>query len=577
MSRRLLVVAALVVTAGPASAAAPAFTELALSLGMGVQHSTSGFVHSPYAGGGAVGDFNNDGCQDVFIISGGVGDRPDRLYINNCNGTFTEVGEAWGFTPHLGKGAAAGDYDKDGDLDLYVTSAGPVGNDQPGFHKLFRNNGNNTFTDVADAAGVDTTSPAVEDGWGGSFGDYDLDGDLDLFVGGHASGNAGSRLFRNNGDGTFTDVTAAIGFFSGVPQTYCFAPRFADMDGDFFPDLLLVADFGTSRYFRNDGDGTFTRLIGNGTCLEENGMGVTSGDFNSDGLLDFYATSIYLPSSGWTGNKLYLNLGSHSFIEVSVPTGVYDGGYGWGALAVDFNHDGRLDIAETNGDSSSGGGPFFNEQSYLWMQNPNGTFTEMAIAAGLVQLGKGRGMSNLDYDNDGDQDVIIFANNERPYFFRNDLSGADAHWLRVFLDTSNSPGLAPNGVGATVKITVAGASQYRYMQNGDTYLSHSELSAHFGLGTATLVDELEVTWPDGTTTVQTSVAADQTLTIPSVPDITTPGDLDGDGDVDVVDFLALLQSWGPCPGGCPPSCPADLDGDCAVGIVDFLALLQNWG
>jgi hypothetical protein len=450
-----------------------------------------------------------------------------------------------------------------------------VGDDQPGFHKLFHNNGNNTFTDVAAAAGVKTTATSREDGWGASFGDYDLDGDLDLMVGGHAPNNEGNRLFRNNGDGTFTDVTAASGIVTGVPTMFCFSPRFVDMDGDRYPDLLMVADFGSSQYFRNNGNGTFTRMIGNGTCLEENGMGVNSGDFNSDGLLDFYATSIYLPANGWTGNKLYLNLGNHSFLEMSGPMGVFDGGYGWGALVVDFNHDGRLDIAETNGDTNNSG-PFFNEPSYLWMQNPNGTFTEMALASGFVQLGKGRGMVNFDYDNDGDQDAVIFANNERLYFFRNDVAGADAHWLRVFLDTSNSPGLAPNGVGATVKVTVGAQSQYRYMQNGDIYLSHGELSAHFGLGTATVVDELRVNWPDGTNTILTDVAANQTLTIPSAPAL-TPGDLDADGDVDVVDFLALLQAWGPCPGSCPPSCPADLDGNCSVGIVDFLTLLQNWG
>jgi hypothetical protein len=575
VSRKFAPPAVLAIIAGSSWGASPAFTELAVQLGVATNHSTSGFVHAGYAGGGAVGDFNNDGCQDLFVISGGVGNRPDKLYINNCDGTFTEAGVSWGLTAHLGKGAAVGDIDKDGWLDLYVTSAGPVGNDQPGHHKLYRNNGDNTFTDVAAAAGVKTTAVSQEDGWGASFGDYDLDGDLDLMVGGFAPSNEGNRLFRNDGLGTFTNVTAAIGLFAGEPGMYCFSPRLVDMDGDRYPDLLMVADFGTSQYYRNNANGTFTRITGNGACLEENGMGVNTGDFNSDGRLDFYATSIYFPANGWTGNKLYLNLGGHDFVEVAGPMGVADGGYGWGALAVDFNHDGRLDLAETNGDDNNSG-PFFNEPSYLWIQNPNGTFTEMHQACNFIQLGKGRGMVNVDYDNDGDQDAVIFANNERLYFFRNDVAGPDARWLRVFLDTSNSPGLAPNGVGATVKVTVGAQSQYRYVQNGDIYLSHGELSAHFGLGAAAVVDELRVEWPDGTTTVQTAVPTNQTLTILSAAAL-TPGDLDQDGDVDVVDFLALLQAWGPCPGTCPPSCPADITGDCAVGIQDFLLLLQNWG
>ncbi len=554
----------------------PLFSEISAELGVNVVHLTSGFSHSNYTPGGAVGDFNNDGCQDFFAISGGSNNQPDRLFINNCDGTFTNQSAAWGLTAiHRGKGASVGDFNKDGWPDLYVTSAGLVGGVGPGQHRLYRNNGNGTFTNVAAAAGVNMTA-AVEDGFGSCWGDYDLDGDLDLFVAGFAVSNSGSRLFRNNGDETFTDVTAAIGLFSGTPVNMAgFTPRLVDMDGDRYPELLFAADFGTSRYFRNDTDGTFTDITEvSNTSQEENGMGANVGDYNSDGRLDWYVTSIFFPSIGWTGDKLYINLGNHLYHEAASVLGCADGGYGWGTVLVDFNHDGRLDIAETNGDTQPGS-QFWMEPSYLWMQEPNGTFTEMAAASGFNNLGPGRGMVNFDYDNDGDQDVVIFKFNTSLRFFRNDLSGPGTNWLRVFLDTSNVPALAPNGTGARVIATVDGDSQYRWMTSGDNFESHSELSAHFGLGAATIVDELLVEWPDGSTTSLTDVAVNQTITIEAGAGV--PGDVDGDGAVGVTDLLALLAMWGACPKPCPPSCDADFNDDCTVGIADLLVLLGNWG
>ena len=153
------------------------------------------------------------------------------------------------------------------------------------------------------------------------------------------------------------------------------------------------------------------------------------GDFDNDGLLDWYVTSIYQPSIGWTGNKLYMNQGNHVYSEISAAAGVFNGGYGWAAIACDFDHDGWVDIAETNGGSST----FQNEQSYLWLNNGDGTFSETAIASGLVHTVLGRGMLNLDYDNDGDQDVMILSLNDPNVLYRNDLSGP------CLLYTSPSP------------------------------------------------------------------------------------------------------------------------------------------
>jgi hypothetical protein len=555
-------------------AAPPAFSNQTVAAGVNVSHfTTGGFSNANYTGGGAVGDFNNDGWQDLFVISGGGNSQPDFLFINNGNGTFTNQAAAWGLTSiHRGKGATVGDYNNDGWLDLYVTSAGPIpGAVGPGHHKLYRNNGDNTFTNVAAAAGVATTNPSAQDGWGGCFGDYDLDGDLDLIVGGSTANNAGSRLFRNNGDATFTNVTAAIGLFTGIPGIFGFTPALVDMDDDLYPDLLFVGDFGTSRYFKNDTDGTFTEWTDESNAAqEENGMGQTRGDFNNDAVLDWYVTSIYSPSIGWTGNKLYRNNGGHDFSEYSNFAGTYDGGYGWGTIAVDFDHDGRQDIAETNGDGGTGG-MFANEQSYLWMNQGNNTFTEQALSAGLVQLGRGRAMMHFDYDNDGDQDVVITSFNEPLFLFRNDLNlqAGDTRWLRVFLSNDGRTDIAPGGYGARVFATVGPTTSVRAIDGGESFLCMNELSAHFGFGSATSVAILRVRWSNGEETVLHDVPTNQTITVTPAP--LCPSDLTDDQVVDGADLGALLVLW----GSSDPQ--ADMNDDTVVDGADLGQLLKDWG
>lgn len=548
----------------------PSFSNQTTAAGLAMTHSSSGYTHSNYTGGGAVADFNHDGLQDVFAYSGGGGNTPDKLFINNGDGTFTNQAAAWGLTvAHKGKGCAVGDYDKDGWLDLYVTSAGPAAGAAPGQHKLYRNNGNSTFTNLATAAGVNTTG-TTENAWGATFNDYDLDGDLDLFVA--AFSTSGTRLFRNNGDETFTNVTSTSGtnggaLLAGITSLSGFTPRFVDVDGDRFPDLYLVADFGTSRYFKNNGNATLTNMTsGSGTCLEENGMGQTIGDFDRDGLLDWYVTSIYLPSISWTGNKIYRNTGSHQYTQYAAAAGVNDGGYGWGAVAIDFNHDGWQDIAETNGDGA-GSGTFFNEQSYLWVNDGDNTFTEMAIPSGFIQPGKGRGMVSFDAENDGDQDVIIFANNEPVFYLRNNLPArADTHWLRVFVDTSADLTLAPNGIGCMVTATIAATNLLRSIDGAASFLSQSELSAHYGLATATSVDLLKVLGPNGRVTAIAGLPADQTLTL----HIGLAGDMNADGAADLTD-VPLFEACMTGPGGSVGvTCPqADIQGDNDVDLGDF--------
>lgn len=461
--------------------------------------------------GAAAGDFNNDGHVDLFAIGGGL--QADALFINQGDGTFTDIAESAGLAElHIGSGAAVGDYNNDGWLDIYVTSFGPLGFAGPGQNRLYRNNGNLTFTDAAVEAGVNQTSSEMADGMGASFGDYDLDGDLDLFVTGWREFSLGNRLFKNNGNGTFSDVTVAAGIVDDGVRG--FSPCFADMDGDHYPELLLVADFGTSQYYVNNGDGTFLESTqASGVGKEWSGMGLTVGDFNNDGRLDWYATAIYDDDAEGRGdgNKLYYNQGNQIFSEAAQIAGVDDGGWGWGAIAVDLNHDGWLDLVETNGWEDLK--PYRDERSKVWISNGNDTFTEVGETVGFDHVLDGRGLLNFDYDNDGDQDVVATAINAPLQLYRNDLNSPDANWLRVLLDTSTTSNLAPDGIGSEVSVRIGSQTLYRSVLACSPYLTQSELSAHFGLGTAQTIDELRVAWSDGSETTLQNVPVNQTITV----------------------------------------------------------------
>ncbi|RMF72944.1 MAG: CRTAC1 family protein, partial [Planctomycetota bacterium] len=465
--------------------------------------------------GGTVADFNRDGYQDIFALDGGLG--RDRLFINNGDGTFTDEATAWGLTAvHMGGGAAAGDFNGDGWIDLFVTSFGTAGGSEIGVHHLYRNNGDGTFTDIAQSAGVALTNPDIADGFGATFGDYDLDGDLDLVVAGwmghdgtYTGQTRGNRLFRNNGDETFDDVTAAAGLSD--LNVHGLSPRFVDMDGDRFPELLLAADFETSRYYRNNRDGTFTDITAaSQTGLDRNGMGAAIGDFDNDARLDWYVTAIYNVQLQFPGNMLYRNEGGNVFSEVSEAWGVSDGGWGWGAEAVDFDHDGLLDLIATNGWVY---GNYQWDATRVWRNQGTGAFREVAVSVGVSHIGQGRGLVCADFDNDGDQDLVIFCNREPLVYYRNDLSGPGTNWLRIFLDTRGVPDLAPDGFGARVEILAGGVQQVRVICPGATYLGGSEFSAHFGLGSATTAQRVRVIWPNGAQTTLTDVSANKTLTI----------------------------------------------------------------
>jgi hypothetical protein len=523
-------------------------------------------------GGIGVGDFDRDGFPDIYVISGGAG--PDWLFMNDGSGGFTNQAATRGLTDvHCGTGAAVGDYDRDGMLDIYATSVGnPAGPDMPGKNRLYRNLGG-TFTEVGVAAGVNFASPTSVFVFGAAFGDYNLDGWLDLFVATWQPGQNGNRLYRNDGDGTFTDVTVAAIGVPPLSAMYGFQPAFADMDGDLFPELLIASDFESSRYFVNNRDGTFTNLtVPSGTGIDDNGMGQTVADFNLDGRLDWYVTSIFNdnpPAGNFPGNTLYIATDEHLFTEVGGAAGVKDGGWGWGTVALDLDQDGWEDIVEVNGRETSPAGQWTNEQSYLFRNNGDGTFTEMAQAVGLDHVGSGRAVVYLDADADGDLEVMILTNSASLAYYRNESQGGN--WLKVRFDTSTNPLLAPDGFGTRIEATTASHTHVRYMDGKPSFLGTSELIAHFGLGDAEVIDELRVIWSRGHVTTLCDVPVNQTLEL-QAPAL---ADLDADGIVGVGDLIKVIFAWGPVTDPVL-NLVADTNNDGSVDVLDLIAVIVNW-
>ncbi len=517
-----------------ALAAPMQFTDVTDSAGIEFVHATSiDHQSGPMTGGGAAGDFNGDGYADLFVLGGG--DAADALYINNGDGTFTDRATEWNLaTPHRGVGATTGDYDNDGDLDIFVTSYGPMSQfASHGQHLLYRNEGNH-FVNVAGAAGVDTTTTTHPDGYGAAFGDYDRDGDLDLFVGAwHNAPVIGARLFQNQGDGTFVNATSRAGIITD--STRAFGAIWRDMNNDHFPELLIPGDFGTNRYYRNNQDGTFTEVDPGSGLAGDNGppawtiskahnaMGTAVGDFNRDGLPDWFVTAIWPTAefaSDFWGNGLYINQGEHTYTELASSCGVNDGGWGWGSEAVDFDNDGWTDLAMTNGwpfTDPVTNATFTNEVSYLWRNRGDLTFEELGVDSGFSHTGQGRSLLTLDFDRDGDMDIAVLSYREEMRLFRNEqINGArtpDAHWLQVTLDTHRHPTRAPHGLGARITLQAGDITQTQHIVSGGSYLGQSERIAHFGLGSTDKIQKLTIDWGDGESTVLQRVRVNNRLNI----------------------------------------------------------------
>ena len=591
--------------------------------------------------GGAVGDFDRDGDPDYFAVGGMV--LGDRVLVNKVletEGVFVDspglVGGGVGRF-HLGNGACVGDMDGDGWPDVLVLSLGRAPEPTTGGHIVYRNLGEDgggewlgfEATDSgsgfgwAEVAGVHTTcvDPKSPTGTSATFGDPDLDGDLDLMLGGwriSGDNDGENRVFSCQGPMSYADVGVGDAALSAaLESTHTFAPRFIDMDGDRYPELLLCADFESGKYMINvpsagSGSGVFGardfdiksaadagfEWLGMlaGTRGRLFGMGSAIGDFDNNGYPDWFMTSIYdppNPSGEDNGNRLVMNWGGHSLSEHAVEAGVADGDWGWGATAADFNHDGLEDIVMVNRcrDESSAVRVFVNQGDTSVPADGVPDFVDMSAAWGLVQAFEDRAVSVLDYDLDGDMDVMIspgvnVVQNDGPgcamepvrgfTLWRNDLvvggaTPSDGHWVKAHLDTGGFAGLAPDGIGARVVARTGAEYRARWIDSGSTYLGQCELVAHFGLGSAALVDEFWVQWPDGTGNVRAGLGVDQSLVISPLVD----GDSNLDGAVDVNDISHVLFRLGDpvttcCTGG-------DVNGDMAVDVNDISYVLFRLG
>jgi hypothetical protein len=462
----------------------------------------TGYEGQDVSGGAAAGDYDDDGDLDLCTIGGDEGKM--LLYRNKGDGTFEEVGKSAGIdiSSHKRSGPSFADYDSDGDLDLFIggmDGTAPV---------LFRNKGDGTFEDVTSDAKLDITRTNT---FSAAWGDYDEDGDIDLILA-HWSGgdstNTSQVLWRNKGDGTFEDVSDSAGI-SAVLATvgdYMLAPNFSDIDADGDMDLLFTSDFGTSQVLKNNGDGTFTRTTDTDVITDTNGMGPSIGDYDNDGDLDWFVTSIWRDSdqSDQSGNRFYRNDGNGVYTDVTTATKTRAGGWGWASSFMDFDNDGWLDIFHVNG---WGQDP---EKPVLFMSQRNGSFHEYAGAAGLAVARQGRGIVCFDYDDDGDIDILVSSwPDEEPRLYRND-GGDNKKWLQVKLKGS---GDNTGAAGAWVKVTAGGITQLREVRLGTNYVSQNPLMVHFGLASSPIATTVKVEWPDKSTSTLTNVAADQRITI----------------------------------------------------------------
>lgn len=549
LRRRLPMICCALATLGNVPAcAAPIFTDVTQSAG--IIHAQGPIGPAAMTGGAAAGDYDNDGDVDLFFTRYG---SADILYRNNANGTFTNVSVAAGFTQSLPTNAAAwGDVDNDGDLDLYVTAA-----DTKRFY-LYVNDGAGHFSEDAVARGAQ--APAARNGAGVqqsingqsvTFGDYDRDGFLDVFTGswGGSVAYSGSRLLRNRGaeaPGFFEDVTAAVGLdVYRSTNTYRFTGQFTDLDRDGHTDLAIASDFGTSQLFWNNGDNTFVDgTLAAGVGTDQNGMGSAIADADGDGDLDWFVTAI---SQGGElgGNRLYLNNGDRTFTDGTTAAGVRNGGWAWGTGFLDFDNDGDNDLVATNGWNSEWG----PDLTVFWQNNGQGTFADVtsSVVAGTPDNLSGRGLVHLDYDDDGDLDVVIVNNGDFPILYRND-GGNDGNFLRVKPIGVESN---RNGIGALVTVTpdasVPEDAMIWEIDGGSSFLSQHDFTAHFGLGGRDQsIDKVVVEWPSGVIDVYLHVSPNTTLdAIEGMGSLTTiHGDFNLDGLIDAADLEVWKASFG---------------------------------
>jgi hypothetical protein len=496
-------------------------------------------------------DYDNDGWLDIYLVNGsnfsaldGKQEPPHAaLFHNNHDGTFTDVAAKAGVTnDRWGFGVTIADYDNDGWADIFVSNLGK--------NRLYHNNRDGTFTDVAEKAGITLGNWSA----GGTWGDYDGDGRLDLFVTGYVHFDRNNlpyektkavgfsycefrgeavmcgpkniegepdHLFHNNGDGTFTDVSAKAGVSDETNRYYGFTPVFVDVNNDGKVDLVVADDSTLSYLYLNRGDGTFEDAsFASGFGLNEDGhevaaMGVAVGDYLNNGLLDF-AISDFSDEP----KLLFHNDGHASFTEMSMRSGIGKKSIpflGWGTGFLDYDNDGWLDLMFVNGHIYPAAdrldwGTSYSQRPLLFRNLRDGKFEEVPAVkgSGLAQIISGRGAAFGDLFNDGKIDLVISPIEGPPVLLR-DVNPDHHHWVE--LKVVGGPKSPRDAVGTTVYLTANGMRQRQDVMSGGSYVSTNDQRPHFGLGDATDAGTAEIHWPSGTKETVKLTAVDRIFTI----------------------------------------------------------------
>jgi hypothetical protein len=521
------------------------FVDIAKSSGLDIPNTFGGVQKKDYilettGTGAAIFDFDGDGRNDIFIVNGttltGASHTTSQLYHNDGNGHFTEMARQAGITHEgWGQGVCVADYDNDGRPDMLVTYYG--------HNVLYRNLGNGKFADVTAQAKLPVTGNRW--GTGCAFLDYDRDGYVDLFIANYvdldlkATPPAGANpncvwkglpvmcgpsglpkgrnaLFHNNRDGTFTDVSEQAGILKPGGR-YGLGVVAADFDNDGWPDIYVACDMTPSLLYHNRGDGTFEeRGVNAGVAYNydgrlQAGMGVAVADYDGNGFLD-------IAKSNFSGDlpSLYENDGGLFFSDVSQQVGLGKNQLlGWGIAFMDVDDDGWKDIVLANGhvypevDKSQVGDRYL-QKTLLYRNLGNGRFQDITSEAGpaFQEVRPARGLAVGDVDGDGQQEIVIVNMNETPSLLKN--LGPHRHSIRVRLVGTTSNRMA---IGARATVEAGGRKQIDEVFSGGSYLSQNEQTMHFGLGSATMVDRIEVRWPTGKKQEWKRVAADQTVTL----------------------------------------------------------------
>ena len=511
------------------------FQDVTAQSGIDFEHhlgrSGKGYILETVASGCAFLDYDNDGHLDIYFVNGTSVSRlspkmtSNALYRNSGDGTFKDVTNHTGVGDRgYGIGCGVGDYNNDGWIDLYVTN----------FRRntLYQNNGDGTFSDVTQSAGVGCRAWSVSC----AFLDYDQDGNLDLYVvnyldfqlkdhkacGGRIRVDCGPSeypgvsdvLYRNNGDGTFTDVTRRAGIFNPNGKGLGIACGDYDNDGD--TDTYVANDDTRNFLYRNNGDGTFTDvafLVGVGFSEDgevEGGMGTCFGDYDNDGYLDLIVTN-YQDQV----NTLYHNDGNGFFSDVSYTSQTGPISYsvvGWGTSFIDYDNDSLLDIFVANGHLLVNVGKFdgtstYEQSNFLFRNLGDGTFLQINLDFDPIKSSRGSAFG--DYDNDGDIDILVISTDETPVLLQN-RGGNQKNWIGICTVGSESNRSA---IGTRVKVTVGDRIQIKEVTGGSSYASASDLRLLFGLGKADFVDEIEIKWQTGETQMEYRVKTNQYFTV----------------------------------------------------------------